>query len=271
MKKKVSVFVFCFILSANIFSQEYRISAIRTYHIYDDLKYLQTVETYNYSENNLLLKKTVYRFHPEDGFSLRRETIFSYNESNTLLKEEYSDGSGDITSKHYEYDDDDRLNRTYFEDNNGLMLLSSVLFIYEDEKIIEKGLNYTTTYDQNWNLLLEEQYNWLKQISDRYNKYYYEDNRLSKIEHYRIFDEQEELTQIKHFTYNDYNQLLSTETLEKRDDEFLWQSNEIYTYNSIGEISTITSDFNYDFDPVYFEVYSQERIDLIEYEYQTVE
>ncbi len=89
--KKGLILVFFLIFSVNIFSQEYRVSAIRTYHIYGNQKYLQTVETYNYLEKELLQKKTVYRFHPEDGFNLRRETTYHYDENNVLLKEEYND------------------------------------------------------------------------------------------------------------------------------------------------------------------------------------
>ncbi|QQO10895.1 hypothetical protein [Breznakiella homolactica] len=272
-KKKMSLFLFLHVLlSVKIFTQEYRISAIREYHVYDDLKYIQTIETYNYSEDNLLLSQTTYKFHPEEGFFFQNRTIYRYNDDNILLEEEYLVRENESTSKHYKYDSDGKLLETYFRDANEIYISSFVWYKYEDQKIIASGFGRKRYYDQYWNLILVEDYNntGKGEKLNRYVKYLFEGNLLRKIEQYEITNDIEELMLLTDFIYNDINQLIKKETYAKHNDEMHWYSSEIFTYNSIGKIATEISYFNYDFNPVYFEINEKERYTIVEYEYQKI-
>jgi len=227
------IIFFVFAIYSNLYADEYRISAVRTYHVFNDLKYIQSIEIFNYTENNMLYKKTRYGFNPIDGFFLRNETIYKYNENNLLI-EDLNNNSGIVTEKHYRYDENGKLIRTHLVNSFGIDIFSIISYRYEEDKIIAEGFQYKKYYDLNWNILLEEWRDETRKI------YIYENNLLTRIEVYNIRNSFEILTSIEYVNYNENNQIINIETYRQYEGEFIWSRREINNYNSINNLSIKT-------------------------------
>ena len=266
LKRSCIFLFFCLFFRTIVFSDEYLLSAIRSYRIYDDLKYLQTIESFNYS-NRLLLERSLYQFHPVEGFTLRNQTTYTYNDNNIILFEQINN-RGRIVTKNYIYNDNGMLQRTFYDDGNSFnRFLSTVNFRYEDNNIIGDGNNQSKLiYDLDWNLLLEE-------TSFRRIVYSYNNNILENIEIYSINNNTIELIQNEYNVYNDNNQLIEKIIYVNINNEMVWNRKETYIYNSINELSTKYIEYNFEtFDIVYLvEFFTVPYYDIIEYEYRIIE
>ena len=270
MKKSLYI-LFFLIISGSIFADESVVSSIRTYNLYDDLKYLQTIEMFIFTDTGQLSKKIDYRISFNSEILISRTYKYLYDERNLLVETQISSPDGENRKQLNLYNQENLLKRSHWIVNDELSIFSVENYIYKNQLLVEyqkypKRKVYL--YNSAEQVLSEITYESGKQKYKRVNTYQW--GQLIREEVFDISQGNNNLREYFIYEYEDDELSIKTQ-YSLFEEDFIWEMYEVYSYNLNGKISSVLWDYNTSiFDPIYYETGEPEYQRITEFEYRVL-
>ena len=264
--------LFILLTAFNLSAQEYRLSTVRRYDIYGDLKYLQTIEQHIYNAEGQLGRIETYKLIGNGGIELIASQVFTY-ENNFLTKEEFI--RGDTTDWwEYEYNEEGLLYRKILYRNKEISPFNTVYYEYDGNLLVTEGTFIRKTYYE-YEKNSEQIEKKIIQSSDGTIEYrnFYDNENLTKVEVYRISEGKEELLSYTENVFDAEYRISNTKNFYPSylTGNIVLGSYSITEYNSIGEKASehlyTTKD---GWDPTNYEFYEKIIDSLYEYSYTII-